>query len=74
MAEPGPGIDPKICDFVWIINVDAREDARAASIDDVDEQKIWDGQADHDLSHFPRRHSIMPAPRQRSEAAKCMRC
>ena len=41
LAEPRPGIDPKIGNFVWVIDVDACKNARAARVDDVDEQKIW---------------------------------
>jgi hypothetical protein len=40
LAEPRPGIDPEIGNFVWVIDVDVCENARAARIDDVHQQKI----------------------------------
>src|SRR5215467_12844952 len=40
LAEPRPGINPKVGDFVWVIDVDAGKNARAACVDDVDEQQI----------------------------------
>src|SRR5262252_2376658 len=40
LAEPRPGIDPEIGDFVWIIDVDTGENACPARVDDVHKQKI----------------------------------
>ena len=40
LAEPRLGINPEVCDFVRVIDVDAGENARPACVDDVDEQEI----------------------------------
>src|SRR5262249_500955 len=42
LLVPGPGIDPKVGDFVGIVDIDAGEDAGPARIDDVNEQQIGD--------------------------------
>src|ERR1700704_2635552 len=70
LAVPGPGIDPKIGDFVRVIDVDAGQDARAAGIDDVHEQKIGDRQSNEDLTCLPRWHSVVSTADESSEAAK----
>jgi hypothetical protein len=43
LAVPGPGINLQISNFVGIVDVDSRKDARPARIYDVDEQEIWNG-------------------------------
>src|SRR6476646_11360371 len=40
LAEPRPGINPKVSDFVRVIDVDTGEDARPTRVDDVNEQKV----------------------------------
>ncbi len=40
LAEPRPGINPEVGDFVRVIDVDAGKNARPACVDDVDEQQI----------------------------------
>src|SRR5262245_47766970 len=51
-----PGIDPEIRDLVGVIDVDARENASAACVDDMDKQQIRNRQAKQDLDRFPCRH------------------
>ena len=40
LAEPRPGINPEVGDFVRVIDVDAGKNARPACVDDMDEQQI----------------------------------
>ena|SRR5215469_4716437 len=40
LAEPRPGINPEIGDFVWVIDVDTGKNACPPCVDDVHKQKI----------------------------------
>ncbi len=40
LAEPRPGIDPEVGDFVRVIDVDTGKNARPACVDYMDEQQI----------------------------------
>ena len=40
LAESRPRVNPEVCDFVRVIDVDAGENARTARVHDVNEQEI----------------------------------
>ena len=40
LAEPRPGINPEVGDFVRVIDVDTSEDTRTPRVNDVDEEEI----------------------------------
>jgi len=65
LSKTGPGIHPKIRDLVRIIDVDAGQDSGAASIDDVNEQQIWDRESENNLGSLPHRHPMMSASSER---------
>ena len=72
LAEPCPGINPEIGDFVRVIDVDAGENARPARVDDVHEQEIRNRQSQQYLSRLPSGHSVMPSPGKSGQTAEGM--
>src|SRR5215472_357007 len=72
LAESCPGINPEIGDFVWVIDVDAGENARPARVNDVHQQKIRNRQSQEHLSRFPSGHSVMPPSDESDQTAEGM--